>query len=106
MRNTLFALVMIGLVLPITTARAEDASPPPATGLQIEVKRKRHIVRPLPSPAMTAEDADRAATQIQERWRDEQRLRQQPLPPQRRPDLDYDVVSGIQARNLGKALRR
>lgn len=105
MWNTRLALLVAGLLLPVA-AWARDGSPPPSTNLQMEVGRKRHVVHPIPSPEVVAEDANRAQAEIQERTRDEQLIRQQREPSSRRPDLDYDVVSGIQARNLHKALGR
>lgn len=105
MRNALLALLVAGLVLP-AAAGAQNASSPSSTELQVEVKRKRHLVRPVPSPAVVAEDVERARGQLEERVRDERLLRQQSVPASRRPDLDYDVVSGIQGRTLQKALRR
>jgi hypothetical protein len=105
MRHARLALLLAGLVLPVA-AWAEDASPPSSAILQVEVARKRHVVRPVPSPAAVADDADRAQAAARDRAREEQLIRQQRAPASRRPDLDRDVVSGIQARNLHKALGR
>ena len=42
----------------------------------------------------------------EQRARDEKLIRQEILEPHRRPDLEDDVVSGIQSRNASKALGR
>ncbi|HEX5815031.1 MAG TPA: hypothetical protein VF010_06860, partial [Methylomirabilota bacterium] len=58
-------------------------------------------------PAETVErDANAAAEEIEQQRRREETLRGVTRPVPRRPDLDYDVKSGIQSQRLNDALRR
>jgi hypothetical protein len=82
---------------------AQSASPD--TELRQEVVRKRMIVRPTPSPKAATEDAAQAAEEIRAAERREEIVREAAQPRRRRPDLDYDVSSGIQTRNLQRFLR-
>jgi hypothetical protein len=74
--------------------------------LQIEAERKRTIVHPRPPLAPAIEDAERAAAELERQRRERELTRQLMRPQPRRPDLDYDVRSGIQGQNLQRALPR
>jgi hypothetical protein len=106
MRTLLLALLVVGLVAPALSARAENVSPPASTNLQLEIKRKRHVVRPTPPPAATEEDVNRAEAEARERAREDRVIRESVTAPPRRPDLSYDAVSGIQSRTQQKATGR
>jgi hypothetical protein len=79
----------------------------PSQSLQLELKLSRRppAVRPLPDPKVVDRDAEQAIADIHTRQRSEELVRETLQAPFRRPDLSYDVWSGIQSRNLGPALR-
>jgi hypothetical protein len=95
-RRTVYAaLLLLPLVTP-TLAAAQSASPAQDTELQLEAKRKRFIVRPEPPVAAAVRDAERAASEAAAA-----RIVQEENPTVRqRPQLDYDVTSAVQARNV------
>jgi hypothetical protein len=82
---------------------AQDVGVPEDAQLQMEMKRRRTIVHPLPSRQTVEQDVERSEVVRAERL--ERIIREVTRPVPRRPDLDYDVTSGIQARNL-RELRR
>lgn len=85
---------------------AQAASPGSETRLEMERRQRRPVVRPAP-PAETVErDAHGAAEEVEQQRRREETLRGVTRPVPRRPDLDYDVKSGIQSQRLRDALRR
>lgn len=100
-RVALAALVAL-LTLPLSAA-GQDAAVADDTRLQMEMKRQRAIVHPKPRPEVVEQDIERSeAVRAERRDRIVRELtRREP----RRPDLDYSVTSGIQARNLQR-LRR
>ena len=59
--------------------------------------KPRPIVRPEADPGR---DAASAAAEYEQKQRDEAIMRAQTQPTFGRPDLGYDVTSGIQQRNL------
>jgi hypothetical protein len=68
----------------------------------METTRKRLVVRPAPPMASAFRDTDRAIDELAAR-----RLTEEAAAAARRaPQLDYDVTSAIQARNLQRARRR
>ncbi|MBI1846442.1 MAG: hypothetical protein HY294_10695 [Candidatus Rokubacteria bacterium] len=96
------AALAIAPVLASPFARAQTPGPVPSTELKQEMKRARAVAPPPPSPEIAARDADRAATEM----RNEQVLRDVARSSPNRPDLGYDVKSGIQSQNLNRALAR
>ena len=102
--SALLALVAAVLLAPVTV-RAQAASPTD-TQLQIERQQRRVIVRPSPPADVVARDVDAAKAEVQQRAREEQIARDLRRPLPRRPDLDYDVKSGIQSQRLNGILRR
>ena len=77
-----------------------QAASPAETDLQMERRQRRVIVRPSP-PAETVErDAQAAEAEIERHQRQAETIRELRRPSPRRPDLDYDVKSGIQSRRL------
>jgi hypothetical protein len=82
-----------------------DQSASPVTSLETEVMRQRFVVLPRP-PAQAVEDDLAAVVTELETARRREALVEQAIQPPRRPDLDDSVASGIQGRNLDRALRR
>jgi hypothetical protein len=95
-----------GLLLLIFTHVAP--AEPPASSVQDDPKlpSQRRVVHPPPAPEIVERDAEQAAAQIKQRERDDELARKEVREPERRPNLDHDVVQGIQARNIENALRR
>ena len=103
-RLALTLAVAAALVAP--EAVMGQAASPTDTQLQMERRQRRVIVRPSP-PAETVEsDVQDAAAQVEQRRRQDETVRELRRPLPRRPDLDYDVKSGIQSQRLNDALRR
>jgi len=61
---------------------------------------------PLPDGQKLELDVDQAIFEIEARQRADDLIRELVLTPRRRPDLEHDVVQGIQSLNLNEALRR
>ena len=80
--------------------------PSPELKLELRLVRKPPVVHPAPDPATAEEHVGAAIAEIEARERDERLMREVKPGPLRRPDLSYDVWSGIQARNINNALRR
>jgi hypothetical protein len=83
-------------------ARAQDSRPAEGSA-PLELKRDvkpRPIVRPEADPGQATRDAASAAAEYEQKQRDEAIMRAQTQPTFGRPDLGYDVTSGIQQRNL------
>ena len=85
-------------------ASAQEASP--QLKLELRVARKRPEVPVAPDPKVAEQEAEKAIAEIQARERGEELAGEILRAPSRRPDLSYDVWSGIQARNVTDALRR
>jgi hypothetical protein len=92
----------LAVMTALSSASAQQSRP--ADGSTIfEVKREakpRPIVRPETDPGQATRDAASAAAEYEQKQRDEAVMREQTRPAFRRPDLGYDVTSGIQQRNL------
>lgn len=97
-------LVVVAAVLAPDAVMAQAASAT-ETQLQIDRRQRRTIVRPTP-PAETVERDVEAATEVEQRRRQDDTVRELQRSLPRRPDLDYDVKSGIQSQRLNDALRR
>lgn len=79
----------------------------PSVRLDLTLSRKKPpVVTPAPDPEVARKDAEQAVAELEARKRDEEVLRAAVPSPSRRPDLSYDVWSGIQSRNVRDALRR
>src|SRR5262245_53643892 len=98
-------VVVVGVlaaILAVTMASAQDARPgegPVPLELRRQVK-PRPIVRPEADRGQAVRDAAAAAAEYEQRLRDDAMVREQTQTVPRRPDLGYDVTSGIQQRNL------
>lgn len=80
--------------------------PSPELRLELTLARKPHVLHPVPDPRDIERAAEQAIAEIQARERTEELIRETLRAPSRRPDLSYDVWSGIQARNVNRALGR
>jgi len=94
---------VLAALLPLSVARAQDArggDSPPVLELKRQGKPPRPIVRPESDRSQAMRDAANAAAEYEQRQRDEALAREQTRQVPRRPDLGYDVTSGIQQRNI------
>jgi hypothetical protein len=73
-----------------------------ARGVEMEqqLRQRRYVVQPKPDPQVVTEDIARATEAITAQQRFDRAVSDFLSPFRRRPDLDYDVSSGIQSRNL------
>jgi hypothetical protein len=98
----LIASVLVAL-LPLNVAAQDAPSLDPSV---LELRRapesapRRPIVRPAPRFDEGVREAERATAEYESAQRAEVFLREQSSAAARRPDLGYDVTSGIQQRNL------
>lgn len=101
-------LVLAWLVASLTpwggSAAAQEVSS--QLRLELQVARRRPEVPVAPDPKTIERDAEAAVAELQAIRRREALIREALRTPARRPDLSYDVWSGIQARNINEALRR
>ena len=80
--------------------------PSPQLKLELTLARKPPVIHPRPDPKTAEQDAEQAIAEVETRKRDERLMRETAPAAPRRPDLHYDVLSGIQSRGLQDALRR
>ncbi|HET7343935.1 MAG TPA: hypothetical protein VFL90_20900 [Methylomirabilota bacterium] len=99
MRYRIALAVLIALPLLPGLAPAQSASPSQETQLQLEMKRKRLVVRPETRTDLAVRDAEQAAEPAAAAA-----IARDASAPSRR-QLDYDVTSAIQARSLRGARR-
>lgn len=105
MRLTIALLVACSFPLALASLASAQAPFAPVP-LHLQLPRRPLTVQPVPDPRTAEEDADAAVAEIQARERRDELVRQLLERPFRRPDLDRDVIGGIQSRNLTDALRR
>ena len=110
MRRGYTALMVLRLVasalvalLPLTAA-AQDAPGQDPSAFELRRAResspRRPIVHPAPQLDEAVREAERATAEYEKAQRAAELLREQSSAAERRPDLSYDVTSGIQQRNL------
>lgn len=93
------AAAVLAVVLSLSTAGAQESQS--STTLELTRDSKpRPVVRPEADPGQATRDAEKAAAEYEQQQRDEALMRAQTRPTFSRPDLGYDVTSGIQQRNL------
>ena len=99
--SLLTALAALAVGTP--AVRAEQ----PASPAELELRHARRltVVHPGISTETAATDAEQAIAQIEARARQDTLVRGSLPGFPRRPDLGYDVVSGIQQRTTGNAIR-
>ncbi len=100
--------ILLGAVLTFPVwAFAQQASPPTDESATLELRHKgAPIVAP---PALSPEaigEAQKSVEDVERAERQERLLRETKPSPPRRPDLDYDVKSGIQGEAIQKVLPR
>jgi hypothetical protein len=98
-------LVASSIALVPGAVPAQNASPP-TTDLEQRLTRRRFVVQPKPDPQVVDQDVQRATEALAAEPRFDEVVRESRNPIGRRPNLDYDVKSGIQSRNLQGVLRR
>jgi hypothetical protein len=101
LRIVLIATLVVLAPVPVL---AQGASPNTDTQLEMKTRQRRTVVRPATPPETVEQDAEAATAQL-ERQREVGNARALTRPGSRRPDLDYDVKSGIQSQRLNDALR-
>jgi hypothetical protein len=113
MKRLALLVTLSAALLAPDTVRAQAAPPtdiqlqtPTDTQLQMERQHRRVIVRPTPSPETIERDMQQAVAEAEQRERQQEIVRDLRRPLPRRPDLGYDVNSGIQSQRLHDALRR
>jgi hypothetical protein len=84
---------------------AQPGAAGPEAGVSARTEHRRVIVQPLPSRETVERDADQAVDAIARRERLSREAQESAARAVRRPDLDRDVVGGIQTRNLNRLLR-
>ena len=105
MKATL-ALGLAFLVAALPLAAAAQSSSPSTSDLELQRKQRRSVVLPTPNPDQVRADADRAVSDYAATRGPDRVVRETaPVRPSARPDLDYDVKSGIQGQRLNDALR-
>lgn len=105
-------VVVVSIVMTWAAASAQPAQAPQSGGT-LEIKQSEipgqtghpPVVRPAPQPEAAISDAERAIEEREAAERREKILREITDPASRRPDLDYDVKSGIQQKAIEKSLR-
>jgi hypothetical protein len=100
LRIVLAALIVLPLVP--AAAPAQSGGTGQETELRLEQKRKRLVVHPETPMATAVRDAEQAADQTGAA----EIAREANDPVRRRPQLDYDVTSALQARGVQRSLRR
>jgi hypothetical protein len=95
------ALAWLPAVAPVVEAEERPGA------LQLEQGHSRPAAAPRQETEQkrAAEDAERAMDALRAREGDDALIRSELLSPGGRPDLGYDVRSGIQSRSLRDALR-
>ncbi len=105
MISRVVAGVLVAILAFPLTAGAQETSPG-RDALPLELRRAREttprppIVHPAPQRDEAVGEAERAAAEYERTQRGEALMREPSRPAARRPDLGYDVYSGIQQRNI------
>ena len=104
MKSTLMlGMALLTAALPVV---ASAQSKPPAGDLELQRKQKRSVVLPKQNPEQVRSEADQAVSEYAATRPTGRVVREtSPVRPPSRPDLDYDVRTGIQSERLGDALR-
>jgi hypothetical protein len=95
-------LAVLAIASPLVAAAQ---APAPGSGdLQQERRQRKSVVLPKPAPDQVRADADRAVDEFAGRSPSATVRETSPVRPSARPDLDYDVKSGIQGDRVNKEL--
>ena len=106
MRLRIVSSALLAIVAFPLVAVAQNPATAPQGDLRQEIQRKRYIVLPKPPVATVTQDAERVVEELIARRRQEELIRTTRERPLSRPELDQNVVQGIQAQQLNRALRR
>src|SRR2546426_9715078 len=92
------------LAFPLTAGAQETSAGRDALPLELrrarEMMLRRPIVHPAPQRDEAVGEAERAAAEYERTQRGGALMRESSRPATRRPDLGYDVSSGIQQRTI------
>lgn len=102
----LLALSAAIALLPARAPAGGVEEPSPSVRLDLTLSRTPPIAPPSPAPEAVRKDIEDTVREILARERDEAAMRAAIPGPSLRPDLHYDVRSGLQSRHLRDALRR
>jgi hypothetical protein len=109
MLRTLLALVILPAVAAAQSAPTREPDPLPIEirrgDVPPEAKLGRTPVAPAGQGGAALSEAERAVVEFEQAQRARRFIRGETLQPLRRPDLGYDVSSGIQQKNLQRAPR-
>jgi len=109
-RGALATAVVVVTAWPVAAAAQATPLRAPLELRQREVSReeraRRAVVRPEIRMDEAVRQAERDAAEVEQAQRTERLLREAVRPEPRRPDLQHDVIQGIQQRALQRALRR
>ena len=103
MRVPIAATLLVAVLIPAVPITAQPVSSG-TSDLQTEITRKRHIVRPAIDPAAVMRDADEATIGRLPQVTSDAIARGLNEALIRRPDMDYDVISGIQQQNIRRSV--
>ena len=98
-------LMLVALTMLLPDLVFGQPASPADTQLQIERRQRRRIVRPAPPADAVERDAEAAMAEMEQRQRQGETVHELRRPSSRRPDLDYDVKSGIQSQRLNDVRR-
>ena len=98
-------IAILCAALPLT-AGAQSSSSPSTRDLEMQTKQRRSVVLPKPTQDQIRQDAETAVSEYAA-TRDTGKVVREtsPVRPSARPDLDYDVRTGIQSQRLNDAVR-
>jgi hypothetical protein len=102
-RVALFALIAL-----VASPVAAVAQQPPPSGMELRQPRPPTVVHPPVTQGMeqAAQDAEQAKSEIEAKTQRYQILREGATAPSSRPDLGYDVRSGIQSQRINNAIKK
>jgi hypothetical protein len=104
--RSMLALGITVLAVGVPLVAAAQSQPPGTSDLELQRKQRRAVVLPKPSADEIRSEADRAISEYAATVSPGKAVREtSPVRPSARPDLDYDVKSGIQGQRLNDALR-
>jgi|SRR5882762_6124819 hypothetical protein len=113
MRPTLRALLALVALPAVAAAQSAPAQAPGPLPVEIrrdeapaEAKVGRITVPPAAQSPAVVNEAERAVAEFEQVQRARRFIRGEMEQPPRRPDLGYDVSSGIQQKNLERSPRR
>jgi hypothetical protein len=90
----------------VTSIETGDPSASANTDTQLELRQRRYIVLPRVSPEVVTQDAEAARQDLAAPARRDDIVRESRERPISRPELDHSVTSGLQGRNVLRALPR